>query len=688
MSWPKLRRSGAAGAVLGLSALVAAAWTPQEGQDDAAAPEGVEASPVQEGGEAAQETEDPATGDRAEDPSQAEPAGGQEDAPVAPPEELEDDGDAAGAGEGAPAPADTAEGGDAAAEPPETTGTGPRPTPSRPVRPRYRFQGDRDALASAWLGSGLAERIDLGRSAGDRELFCVQFGRPGPTPLDQRTTVLLVGGLDGVSIAGGEAVIAVTDALLAAPDLLPPEATFVSIPWANPDGLARWLDSGCTDGRNDRSLDDDGDGAFDEDLPDDLDGDGVVLEMLIEDPDGPWAFGDDERFLRRAREGEAPRYLRTREGRDDDGDGRFNEDQAGGVVLDRNFPVNWRRGPGGALSGPWPLSEPTSRALAELALARRCAVVLLFQGNHGVLAGPGGLAPRAGRMELPLEGDRPAFEAVLGRFVSLTGREQSATPSLFEAYGRERPGAAVDWFYTALGALAVEVGVWGPDVDVDASDPMDALFQREAAEPPARDGAWRPTASDPPGPGPVQDEPDGELLRAPIDHRWSRWVDDRQGGLGFVPWQPFELGAGRRALVGGWQPYTCFNPPVEALPATLRGLDAFVRAVGDDLPKLDIELEEMGRDGRVAVLRAHVRNRGGLPSGVGPAGDRLGIRLRIELPQGVRLLSGERERRVGHLPARGRSEVFDWLLLAPADSVFQLVVESDWTPPVEKEVSL
>ena len=538
----------------------------------------------------------------------------------------------------------------------------------------YRFLDDREALLSGWVGSGLAEELVLGTSVGGRELFAVQFGGAGARPLDQRTTIFLIGALDGISVAGSETVIEVTNRLLAAPGELPADATFVAIPWANPDGLQRWLDTGCGAGRNDRPQDDDGDGLENEDGFEDLDGDGQILEMLIEDADGPWVRGSDERFLRAARPGEAPRYLRTREGRDDDGDGRFNEDPPGGVALDHNFPVDWRGQWSGYHGGPWPLSEPASRVLAELLLERRTALVFVLQGNHGRLATPGGWPherPGEGSsLALPLSADRPTYRELVERFAGATGRPQVEVPTLYEASGRARPGAAVDWLYSALGTLSMELSVWGPEVEggLDGAIVAGHLRRDPLATPQLVEG--------------VDD-------RFGLDElAWARWLDDTHGGYGFIDWQPIELEGEVSALIGGWEQETCFNPPVEVLPQIFSGVDEFVLSLAADLPRLDIEIIESQRDGRLALLRARVRNLGALPSGVGPGSDASGVRLSLELAEGVNLLSGKLQSSLGHLPGRGASPVLEWLFLAPQNTRVTLRVESEWTPSRSREETL
>ncbi len=538
------------------------------------------------------------------------------------------------------------------------------PVAERPVAgSSYSFLEDRDALLSRWMRSGLVERLELGSSAGGRELFAVQFGARGPRPVAERATVFLIGGLDGISLAGSQVVIAVVDALLAAGEHLPPDAAFIAIPWANPDGLARWRSMGCGGGRNDSAIDDDGDGRADEDGPDDLDRDGLILEMLLEDRAGPWVRSADPRFLRPAREGEAPRYLRRREGRDDDGDGAFNEDGPGGVVLDHNFPVSWEGPWKGVDSGPWPLSEADARALAQLALARKTALLLVFQGNHGRLAMPGGLPRGEGDLGLPLVEDEPTYRMLVELFARETGRNQELPLSLFDARGERWPGSAVDWAYEALGALSMEIGIWGPDVPGDGRRTVDAFFKS-------------PRSSE-----------EGEGI-APSERAWARWLDETRGGIGFVDWQPVELPGTSGAWVGGWEPQTCSNPPTEVLPQALRGLDAFVSELGRSLPRIEIDLREAKREGRVCLLRARVKNSGALPSGVGPGALARGLRLRLELPEGVTLLAGELDSSLGHLPGRGSSAEYVWLLTAPEGTLFRISAESAWSPPSVREIRL
>lgn len=123
-----------------------------------------------------------------------------------------------------------------------------------------------------------------------------------------------------------------------------------------------------------RPVDEDEDGVADEDPPQDLNGDGWITQMRVPDPEGEWvADPADDRILLRDADGRMSgrRYSVLREGLDDDGDGAIDEDGIGGIDMNRNFPRNWERRHLQPGAGDFPLSEPETRAAAEFVNARR-----------------------------------------------------------------------------------------------------------------------------------------------------------------------------------------------------------------------------------------------------------------------------------------------------------------------------
>src|SRR5262245_561001 len=324
----------------------------------------------------------------------------------------------------------------------------PTPPPSPAPEARYHTLEEILALVRGFTTSAsperlLAEAIELPATGTGLPVPAFAFGAPGPTPLAERASVLLVGGLDGVSLAGSEAVLAACASLCADPTGLPGDLAFVAVPWGSPEALSETLAGRGGEGADLTPLDDERDGEVDEDGPDDLDGDGKVLDMLIEDASGPWARAADPRFLAPARPGDAPRFVLVREGRDDDKDGRFNEDPRGGIAFDRAFPVGWTPDRPLARGTLLPLDVPACRALADLALERRVVLVLLLQGNHGGVAGPGAGAA----CPWPAEADAPAVGLAADLFARATGRKETDLGPLRQARGRATSGAALDWFY-------------------------------------------------------------------------------------------------------------------------------------------------------------------------------------------------------------------------------------------------
>ncbi|MFT4539210.1 MAG: hypothetical protein ACI841_003158 [Planctomycetota bacterium] len=502
-------------------------------------------------------------------------------------------------------------------------------------------------LFGAWdqAGGDRVQSLDLGTSVGGRVVPAIQFGHVSADtlPLEERPTVFLIGGADGRSLTGCLANLLSCHHLLTRLDALNPGLCVIAVPMASPDGLSAILEHASASGINATAVDEDEDGRADEDGADDLDGDGLLLEMLVEDPMGPWTVSSDSRFLVAARAGDARRYLRVPEGRDDDGDGRYNEDGSGGVIIDRNFPLDWRGPRQDPSSGNLPLDVPLARALADLMIERQASLVLMLQGNHGGLRYFG--ENRAPGLE----------ERVSSCFARHCERDANGLRS-----GPSRVAGSIGaWASEALGALAIEVSVWGPTPVGHLPTPLPAVADRS--------------------PG-LRAE-----LRAPseCDRAWARWLDDQRGGVGFRNWQQVELSPNRQALVGGWEPRTYVNPPEDLLEQQLSGIGEFVGRLASSLPAIDIRVRALDQRSGITRLSVELSNTGELPSG--PWGG-AGCQIRVELPEGAELLAGKRSMSLGCLPGGGTSQPVDWLVRLPAGSSLRVVVDTPWSSTAQLEV--
>ena len=186
-----------------------------------------------------------------------------------------------------------------------------------------------------------------------------------------------------------------------------------------------------------RPVDEDEDGVADEDAPQDLNGDGWITQMRVPDPEGEWvADPADDRILLRDADGRMSgrRYSVLREGLDDDGDGAIDEDGIGGIDMNRNFPRNWERRHLQPGAGDFPLSEPETRAAAEFVNARRNIAGIVHGHTSGgfVYRLPSASAP-----SLFPEDDLALIVHLGGEYTRTTGRPvvPSATHPTRHRYG-------------------------------------------------------------------------------------------------------------------------------------------------------------------------------------------------------------------------------------------------------------
>lgn len=471
-----------------------------------------------------------------------------------------------------------------------------------------------NALLDRWVeqGGGNVRRVEgLGAAP------AIEFGAGDlkRRPLAKRRTVLLIGGLDGRGVAGGESVLHAGHKLLADLEDLRPDLAFLLVPWASPEGLSLVDRGQVASGR-------------------DLDGDGLVLEMLVEDPAGPWTPSRDPRFLCAAEPGDAPRYVRVPEGGDVAGGNRPHDLEVGFPLLSldgRAEVLGFEDGPGGDVV----------RGLMDFVLGRPCALVISFQGNHGGLAFPGAAAATPWA-ELP---DGALYRNLGRAFRSSTGRAGAPVQSILEARGGVERGSFVDWCYAVPGVVAFEIAPWG--MGLSGADDQDNASMA------SRD-AWD-----------FRREPDGR------GGLWAHWLDEVRGGTGFSEWRPVVTAGGNSCLVGGWKPRNFWNPPQEELAGALKGLPEFVHDLVQRLPYLELCDVLVEREGELCTVTARLRCVGSIPmqpqvfgrwAGMGDGGSAW---LAADLPKTVERIAGPGKQVFPRLESGGRSLQVRWLLFAP-----------------------
>jgi len=386
--------------------------------------------------------------------------------------------------------------------------------------------------------------------------------------------------------------------------------TFYIRPKFNPDGADIALQTPFNLRSTPRAYDEDGDGLLDEDPPNDLNADGSITLMRVKNPHGLWKVSSqDSRIMVRRDIGDqhSDFYDILSEGVDDDGDGYFNEDGIGGIDMNRNFPRNWglefeQRG-----AGPYPLSEPETRATIEFFNSHR-NITGVFHGHTS-----GGFLYRLPSTTSWDDFSSPDQRLILelsNKYHSTTG--QPVRPSYSDPR-QHRYGTLISWAYWDFGVIGFVPEFWGGfGLDYD------------------KDGRITETE---------------QLL----------WNQKELGGKGSVNWTPYnhpQLGA---VEIGGWKSkFVRQNPPPKFLKSEIEKYVPWMLWLCEISPHVvikEVSTSEVD-SGRLIKVSVEVANIGYLPTNLTQraldAEIAIPVRAIVDL-QDAELISGEKRADLGHL---------------------------------------
>ncbi len=573
----------------------------------------------------------------------------------------------------------------------------------------------------------LARITTYGKSRAGRPLWCVELGMIDHPQRDRLPALLVVAGLDGHHLVGTEVVLDHLRRLLtsygsdAAVTKLLDEHLIYLVPRANPDGAQAAFATVKREVRgNLRPIDDDRDGAIDEDAPDDLNGDGFITQMRWKDPAGTFiADPADARLLRPADplKGERGVYKVAVEGIDRDGDGECGEDGIGDVVPNRNFPQRWQEFDPAA--GRVPMDEPESRALGQFLIDHPAIAVAIVYGVHDNVAidakaDSGGDAPPAGgggfgafRMNRSMPAGIVRDDQ--GFYGELATRYRTATGVSSKPLMEADDGAFVPFAYFQFGIPTLAIHLWSPPLDVKApaaeksenekpdaakpdavKEPSDAP-KPEAVDPvPARGGGRRGGGGGGGGAAPGAGAEGGGSKPDADESKLFLWNDHAMSGVAFVPWAAVRHPTLGDVEVGGWKPYLRSNPPLAEVGELARKHSDYLIAVGGLFAQLrvgDVKVENLGGD--LFRVTATVVNDGWLPSMCSMAErNRRPKSTRLDLDLGsVKLLQGQARQTWMRIEGLGRREV-TWMLQAESGSEVMLRLWSEKAGDDERVVEL
>jgi hypothetical protein len=240
------------------------------------------------------------------------------------------------------------------------------------------------AEANWWMKKWAADKPDLvdvytvGKSFGGADIWQMTLTNKKTGRHTDKPAAFFEGGRHSGEISGTEATLYLAWYLIENYGKNPEvtkmldEKTVYIKPNNNPDGGDMYRLTAQANRSSVRPVDDDGDGLFDEDPPEDINGDGYITQMRKFVGAGKGNAVVDTmdkkgRLMRQVGMGNGD-YMMYPEGWDNDKDGRINEDGIGGLDLHRNYPYNWRpmseftgRGTTQFGAGEYPMSEPESR---------------------------------------------------------------------------------------------------------------------------------------------------------------------------------------------------------------------------------------------------------------------------------------------------------------------------------------
>lgn len=283
----------------------------------------------------------------------------------------------------------------------------------------------------------------VGKSEEGREIYALTINNKNTGEEDTKPGVYVDGNIHGNEVQAGEVCLYYANMLLTKygknemiTKAVDRNVHYI-IPVVNVDGRYHFFKDAHTPSSS-RSIripkDDDNDGLFDEDAPDDLDGDGSICQMRIKDPNGDYkADTEDPRLMVRVEPGKKGEYtILGYEGIDNDGDGQLNEDAEGYIDPNRNWGYHWmppyvQRG-----AGNFPFSGVGLKAINEYIAARPNIIIsFAFHNNGGMWL----RVPADESVQIP-QSDVTAYDVVGKEAIKITpGYVYMPSHDLYPTYG-------------------------------------------------------------------------------------------------------------------------------------------------------------------------------------------------------------------------------------------------------------
>lgn len=413
--------------------------------------------------------------------------------------------------------------------------------------------------------------------------------------------------------------------------------------------------------------------------PEDIDGDGLILTMRVKNPNGDWKCSEKD-----------PRIMRKREIDDEGGDYYYvlteglirNYDGFSipvappreGMDINRNYPYAWEPEGTERGAGPYPFSEPETRAEAEFWRTHpNISGLVTYHTTSGVLLRPYGIQP---------DENMPTEDLDVYNLMGKRGTEMTGYPNVSVYHGfRYHPktvmhGAMDDFGYDHHGWFGFTPELW--DLPTTAGvGPRDFIKWIR----------WHP------------EEDDLKIMR---------WNDEEMNGEAFINWRPFEHSQLGTVEIGGWN-YKLYqeNAPLKYLAEMCEKHSRWTLSMASLCPYLTIpHLAVEPQGGGLSHIVAIVENGGFLPTYTSQKAlerkDVRPIEVELTVPEDVEIVAGKVWQEVGHLEGRSNKIwnwwdagsptdnrlKLEWVVRGPAGARVNLAVRAQRAGTLHREIGL
>jgi murein tripeptide amidase MpaA len=523
----------------------------------------------------------------------------------------------------------------------------------------------------------------IGNSHEGRPIHLLTLTNQSTGTDQEKPAIWIDGNIHATEITGTTAALYIANQLLSSYGTDPQvtrqldQSVYYIVPRVNPDG-AEWAMSPSPryvrSGVRPYPWEDRDEGLFSKDI------NGKILQMRIQDPNGDWKISSlDPRMMQKRApdENDGTYYRLLPEGILEDFDGYVIKvaRPLEGLDFNRNFPFEWRTEGDQHGAGPYPTSEPETRALADFVISHpNINIAITFHTYSRVI-----LRPFSTKSDDDMNTEDLWVYKKIGEIgTKITGYRCFSTFHDFKYHPKEvTTGAFDDWMYDHRGIFTFTIELW--DLPTEAG-----IKDRKLIE------WWREHPH----------EDDLQILK---------WVDQHAASDAYLPWQPYDHPQLGKIELGGWNGmYTWRNPPSDFVEAEVKKHYPFMLSLSEMLPHLSIQTLKVTRLGEDKFhLNLVVENSGFLPSFTSQQSKKRKstrpVRVELELPEGALLSSGKHRQELGHLEGRSNKlEVasnftesptdnrarLEWVIQAPAGTELTLKILSERAGSITRQVTL